>query len=79
MTDERQRPTAEQIKGLFEEFLPLDQDLDPATARIILERAGVDRVAFSQRLKSRLERRTKEIRASGKKVPAGLLRVIDVL
>ena len=79
MTDELQRPTAEKIKRLFELLPPLNEDLDAATARNILERAGVDRVAFSRRLKSRLERRANEMRASGKDVPADLLRVIDVL
>jgi hypothetical protein len=79
MTDEPQTLTAEQLKRLFDQILPPDEEMDHDTAILFLERAGVDRVAFSKRLKSRLERRANELRSSGKSVPPDLLNVIAVL
>jgi hypothetical protein len=47
MKDEPQTLTAEQLKRVFDQILPPGEEMDHDTAILFLQRAGVDRKAFS--------------------------------
>jgi hypothetical protein len=72
-------PTEDQIDKLLERLLPPNEDMDAASASIILERQGVDRVWLASALKSRLEARVKLMRERGKAIPPDLLKMISNL
>ena len=69
-------PTDDQIDKLFDALLPPNEDLDQATASIILGRQGFDRPRLAAALKSRLQQSVDRLRATGEEVPAELLKLL---
>ena len=72
-------PTEDQVDKLLERLLPPNEDMDAASASIILERQGIDRLWLASALKSRLEARVKLMRERGEPVPPDLLKIISKL
>jgi len=72
-------PTDEQIDKFFDALLPPNEEIDSATASIILERQGFDRPRLAAALKSRLQQRVERLRATGEEVPAELLKLLAKL
>jgi len=79
MSDETPPPTKAQVQTLLDELLPPNEEMDPSSALLIIERLGADRALFSEHLKSRLERRVLELRSQGLDVPRDLLKIISIL
>lgn len=79
MPEETPPPTRAQVQALLDRLLPPNEEMDPSSALVIIERSGGDQFHFSKQLKLRLERRVHELRSQGLEVPPDLLKVISVL
>lgn len=71
-------PTKAQLQKLLGMLLFAD-DEDEVAVAIIMERAGVDRERFLQRIETKLTNNAAELREQGKEVPQALVDVIEVL
>jgi hypothetical protein len=80
MTDKSQPPNdTESLQGIFDPLLPSNENMDYASALIILERAGEDPASICQAVKSSLENKLREMQAQKQEVPESLLRAIASL
>lgn len=79
MSEETPPPSKAQVQTLIDKLLPPNEEMDTASALLVIERLGADRALFSEYLKSRLERKVLELRSQGLDVPPDLLKVISVL
>lgn len=77
--DDANLPTQEQLDKLLERLLPANEDLDEASASIILDHQGVDRAWLALALKSRLEAKVKLMHERGEAIPPDLLKIIGKL
>jgi hypothetical protein len=79
MMNDANFPTQQQLDKLLERLLPANEDMDEASASIILEQQGVDRARLASALKSRLEAKVKLMHERGETIPPDLLKIISKL
>lgn len=79
MFEETPPPSKAQVQKLLDKLLPPNDEMDTASALLIIERSGADRALFSEYLKSKLERKVLELRSQELEVPPALLKLISIL
>ena len=79
MVDEEPQPARSELEKLLDELLSVENELEPESILLTLNRAGFDQEAFNRRLKARLEIKAQELRDNGQQVPIQLLRILEIL
>jgi hypothetical protein len=79
MTPTNKKPDKKLLGEFIDSLTPPNDEMDIASATIVLERAGVDPSTLDKDLKKRLEREVEEMRARNEDVPEELLRFLEHL
>lgn len=79
MSEKTALPSIEELKRFIESLTPPGDEVDEVSARIVLERAGVDIDAFPEELMARLDSEIKDIRERGEEIPPPLMDLAEAL